>query len=90
MTLEDLGNIGEFVGAVAVVVSLLYLAVQIRQNSRLLRSAASQAAASLMLGLLEPPGYASWWESWKHVFGPEFREYVEDQLPSASSVSVPI
>ena len=34
MNLENLGNIGEFVGAIAVVVSLLYLAVQIRHNSR--------------------------------------------------------
>ena len=34
ITLEDLGNVGEFVGAIAVVASLVYLAVQIRQNSR--------------------------------------------------------
>ena len=34
MSLEDLGNIGEFVGAIAVVVSLIYLALQIRQNTR--------------------------------------------------------
>ena len=33
MTLENLGNIGEFVGALAVVLSLIYLAVQIRQNT---------------------------------------------------------
>jgi hypothetical protein len=33
MSLEDLGNIGELVAAVAVVVSLIYLAVQIRQNT---------------------------------------------------------
>jgi hypothetical protein len=33
MSLEDLGNIGEFVAAVAVVVSLVYLAWQIRQNT---------------------------------------------------------
>lgn len=33
MTLQDLGNIGEFMGAIAVVVSLIYLAVQIRQNT---------------------------------------------------------
>jgi hypothetical protein len=37
MSLEDLGNIGEFVAAIAVVVSLIYLAVQIRQNTRTLR-----------------------------------------------------
>ena len=34
MALEDLGNIGEFVGAIAVVVSLIYIALQVRQNSR--------------------------------------------------------
>jgi hypothetical protein len=34
MTLEDLGNIGEFVAAIAVVVSLVYVAFQIRQGSR--------------------------------------------------------
>ena len=34
MSLQDLGNLGEFVGAIAVVVSLLYLAVQIRHSSR--------------------------------------------------------
>jgi hypothetical protein len=37
MSLEDLGNIGEFVAAVAVVVSLIYLAVQIRQNTKTTR-----------------------------------------------------
>jgi len=38
MTLQDLGNLGEFVGALAVVISLLYLAFQIRQNTRALHS----------------------------------------------------
>ena len=33
MSLNDLGNIGEFVGAIGVVASLIYLAVQIRQNT---------------------------------------------------------
>lgn len=32
-----LGNYGEFVGAIAVVVTLAYLAAQIRQNSRVIR-----------------------------------------------------
>jgi len=34
LTLQDLGNIGEFVGAIGVVASLVYLALQIRQSSR--------------------------------------------------------
>ena len=38
MTLADLGNIGEFVGALGVVASLIYLALQIRQNTRQLRN----------------------------------------------------
>ena len=43
MTLEDLGNIGEFVSAIAVVVSLLYLAIQIRQNTKTARTSTYQA-----------------------------------------------
>ena len=31
--LEDLGNLGEFVGGIGVVVTLVYLAIQIRQNT---------------------------------------------------------
>ena len=37
MSLEDLGNIGEFVAALAVLVSIIYLAVQIRQNTAAVR-----------------------------------------------------
>ncbi len=37
MSLEDLGNIGEFIGALAVVISLVYLAIQIRQNTAHMR-----------------------------------------------------
>jgi len=33
MDFQALGNIGEFVGAIAVVISLIYLAVQVRQNT---------------------------------------------------------
>jgi hypothetical protein len=38
---EEIGAFGETVGAVAVVISLLYLAVQIRQNSRIVRGTAA-------------------------------------------------
>ena len=46
MTLEDLGNVGEFLGGIGVVVSLLYLAVQIRQNTRSLRRSAYESVVS--------------------------------------------
>jgi len=40
MSLEDLGNIGELVAAIGVIASLIYLAVQIRQNTSSAREAA--------------------------------------------------
>ena len=61
--LEDLGNLGEFVGGLAVIATLIYLALQIRQNSNLLRraaagSAASGAAASIGLAAQSPENAA--------------------------------
>lgn len=43
MTIQDLGSIGEIVGAIATVASLIYLAVQIRANTQTARSAAAQS-----------------------------------------------
>ena len=34
MTISELGALGEFVGSIGVIVTLAYLAVQVRQNSR--------------------------------------------------------
>ena len=55
MTLQDLGNIGEFIGAIGVVASLVYLALQIRQNTehlsqntRSVRAASFHATSSLL------------------------------------------
>jgi hypothetical protein len=45
MTIETLGNLGDFVGGLAVIASLLYLAVQIRQNTRAIRSSSYHQAA---------------------------------------------
>lgn len=46
MTIQDLGSIGELVAAIAVLVSLFYLAYQIRQNTAELRSASLRAVTS--------------------------------------------
>ncbi len=43
MTLQDLGSIGEFVAAIATLVTLVYLAVQIRQNTSALGHAEGRA-----------------------------------------------
>jgi hypothetical protein len=44
--LDALGNIGDFLGGIGVVVTLLYLAIQIRQNTRSSRTESYQAAVS--------------------------------------------
>ena len=49
MTLEDLGNIGEFIAAVGVVVSLVYLAIQVRQNTAHLGQNTRSVRTSAML-----------------------------------------
>jgi hypothetical protein len=38
VTLQDLANLGEFIGSVAVVLSLVYLAIQVRQNTASIRT----------------------------------------------------
>ena len=42
-----LGNYGEFVGAIAVVATLLYLAIQIRQNSKITEAQMFQARTQM-------------------------------------------
>jgi hypothetical protein len=44
VTIEDLGNIGELLGAIGVIVSLIYVALQIRQNTKSVRAATFQEA----------------------------------------------
>ena len=43
MTLQDLGSIGSFLAAIATLLTLIYLAIQIRQNSESVKSAAAQS-----------------------------------------------
>ena len=50
MNLEALGNIGDFVGGIAVVVTLIYLAVQIRQNTRQVQQSVELARAAAVKG----------------------------------------
>ena len=45
MTVQDLGSIGEFVAAIATLITLVYLARQIRQNTRSVRRSAFQEAS---------------------------------------------
>lgn len=54
MTIEQLGNIGEFVAAIATVITLIYLAFQLRQNTRALKATAFQSVVSEMGKNVEP------------------------------------
>jgi hypothetical protein len=48
MTFQDLANLGDAIGGLGVIISLLYLAVQIRQNTRAVRSSSYHQAAEQM------------------------------------------
>jgi len=47
VNLQDLGAVGELVGAVAVLVTVIYLAIQIRQNTEMMRHTATQSATAM-------------------------------------------
>jgi hypothetical protein len=52
MSLNDLASIGSFVSGIAVVISLIYLSMQIRQNTRHERAAMQQGRAARTVDLL--------------------------------------
>ena len=54
MTIQDLGSIGELLAAVATLITLIYLAAQVRQNTRALKSATFQHISGEMGRNVEP------------------------------------
>lgn len=54
VTIQDLGSIGEFLAAIATIATLVYLAVQVRQNTRALRSSTFQNISAQMAQNVEP------------------------------------
>ena len=73
MNWDAIGAVGEIVGAAAVVASLMYLAAQMRQNAREVRSAASDAASKGLVDWLNPlvQNPASFDVFWRGVIGDE-------------------
>ena len=55
MTFEQLGGIGEFIGALAVLASLVYLAGEIRRNTKATRLATLQSALGSVQQLFDAP-----------------------------------
>ena len=53
MTLNELGSLGEFISGLAVVVTLVYLALQIRHNTRAVRSSMHQDMIESTLRIAE-------------------------------------
>lgn len=62
MDLTQLANLGEFIGGVAVLVTLLYLAVQIRQNTKVVaantQNSLYESWASFSSQVIQDPGVA--------------------------------
>ena len=48
VTIQDVGSIGEMIAAIATIGTLAYLAIQVRQNTRALRSSTFQEIANDM------------------------------------------
>ena len=46
MSIEELGSIGELIAAIATVLTLVYLAIQVRQNTRALKASTFQSISS--------------------------------------------
>ena len=71
-TIQDLGALGEFVGAIAVVVTLAYLAIQIRQAKTVLaESARSSRLQSEMDVLLATAGESIWAAGMEKIYSIE-------------------
>ncbi len=51
--IENLGNIGDFIGGIGVFATLLYLATQVRQNTRSLRLASLQQIIGMSVSISE-------------------------------------
>ena len=83
MNLGDLADMGEAIGGFAVVVSLLYLAMQLfnaanrahhLHQENLLSDWMREEHAHGVVALLENPGVKQWWEVNHHWFTVGFRE----------------
>jgi hypothetical protein len=100
MSLSDLASLGSFVNGLAVLISLIYLALQVRQTNRNQQIAIRHIRASriveLQLALADPgvagarlsarsPGWRAAWKIARPNFGGRFRDFM-DGVVAASAV----
>ena len=66
MTLLDLAAIGSFINGMAVVVTLAFLLLEVRQNAKNLRSSVQQARANWVIaqGVVRTEPFMSWCVRW--------------------------
>ncbi len=81
MTMEYLGNLGSMVGGMAIFVSLLYLAVETRVNTKAIRSAAHHSAnISFADSGLEMAGNTDLCElMWRVMAAPDADEFTDQE-----------
>ncbi len=84
MTLQDLGNIGEFVGAIGVVASLIYLALQVRQTSRQINQNTNSVLGSVELENARLASDWPWWANREVPLARSFTEYVDSRVSTSS------
>jgi hypothetical protein len=96
--LSELASLAEVIGAIAVVISLVYVGAQARDTTRAVRSAAindaregsldETNAASLTAGIQatrNTPGMRRFWSERRPYFDPDFAEIVDQVLAMPES-----
>ncbi|MEM9620900.1 MAG: hypothetical protein AAF993_04575 [Pseudomonadota bacterium] len=54
MSIQDLGSLGELIAALATILTLIYLAIQVRQNTRALKASTFQSISSELIQNVQP------------------------------------
>ena len=91
MSLEDLGNLGEALGSIGLIVSIVFLILELRWNRReshrIQREEAFQAAMDLELTLFSSDTWHQTWEKWAVAVGDYENGISIDDLKSRFSDS---
>lgn len=73
MDLTHLADLGASIGGVAVLATLAYLAVQVRQGARAIEVKGLRLQTT-------GPGYALFWQEARGAHAPSFQEYVDREV----------
>jgi len=90
ITITELGALGEFVGAIAVVVTLIYLAMQMRAD--VIDEAHWEGMTHMMIDYTSMAAFQEYWLDRKHWASDDFQEYMDTEVvsvPPKIGVNVP-